>query len=121
MAARQTGDQFSSSAGVAAAPSYDLREIFNAILYLNRTGIPWRYPVRGSLANGAPVQLWEYTAGGPNQQWLAAPGTGGTFHFVNRDSTSRLEVPGSSTADGVQLQQRTCDGIAAQSFRLTAV
>lgn len=24
-------------------PTHDLREIFNAILYLNRTGIPWRY------------------------------------------------------------------------------
>ncbi len=23
--------------------SVDLREVFNAILYLNRTGIPWRY------------------------------------------------------------------------------
>jgi transposase len=25
------------------AATHDLREIFNAILYLNRTGIPWRY------------------------------------------------------------------------------
>jgi transposase len=24
-------------------PTYDLREIFNAILYVNRTGIAWRY------------------------------------------------------------------------------
>ena len=24
-------------------PTHDLREIFNAILYVNRTGIPWRY------------------------------------------------------------------------------
>jgi transposase len=33
-----------TDAGVSGrAPTHDLREIFNAILYLNRTGIPWRY------------------------------------------------------------------------------
>ncbi|GLW34498.1 hypothetical protein Areg01_74350 [Actinoplanes regularis] len=27
---------------VGRTATYELREIFNAILYLNRTGIPWR-------------------------------------------------------------------------------
>jgi transposase len=36
--------QARTDAGVGGRPAHhDLREIFNAILYLNRTGIPWRY------------------------------------------------------------------------------
>src|SRR4029453_4720974 len=36
--------QARTDAGVGGRPaSHDLREIFNAILYVNRTGIPWRY------------------------------------------------------------------------------
>jgi len=36
--------QARTDAGVRGRPaSHDLREIFNAILYVNRTGIPWRY------------------------------------------------------------------------------
>ncbi|MEV4418277.1 transposase, partial [Catellatospora sp. NPDC049609] len=36
--------QARADAGVGGRkPSYDLREIFNAILYVNRTGIAWRY------------------------------------------------------------------------------
>jgi transposase len=36
--------QARTDAGVGGrAPTYDLREIFNAILYLNHTGIAWRY------------------------------------------------------------------------------
>jgi transposase len=36
--------QSRAAAGVSGrTPTHDLREIFNAILYLKRTGIPWRY------------------------------------------------------------------------------
>ena len=36
--------QARTDAGVSGrTPTHDLREIFNAILYLNRTGIAWRY------------------------------------------------------------------------------
>jgi transposase len=36
--------QARTDAGVGGrAASYDLREIFNALVYLNRTGVPWRY------------------------------------------------------------------------------
>ncbi len=36
--------QARTDAGVSGrAPSHDLRDIFNAILYVNRTGIAWRY------------------------------------------------------------------------------
>lgn len=32
-----------SPVGSGRTPTHDLREIFNAILYVNRTGIAWRY------------------------------------------------------------------------------
>ncbi len=36
--------QARTDAGIGTrTPTHDLREIFNAIVYLNRTGIPWRY------------------------------------------------------------------------------
>jgi hypothetical protein len=69
-----------------------------------------------STADAAPVQLWTY-AGGNNQQWQAVEQAGGTYRFVNRHSGKCLDVPGASTGDGVQLQQYTCNGTAAQSFR----
>ncbi|HVV19490.1 MAG TPA: RICIN domain-containing protein [Pseudonocardiaceae bacterium] len=74
-----------------------------------------------STADGAPIQLWSYV-GGANQQWQAVPDGGGYYHLVNRNSNSTkcLTVPGSSTADSVQLVQQSCTGIAAQSFHLVA-
>jgi transposase len=44
-----------ADAGVGGrTASHDLREIFNAILYLNRTGIAWRYLPRRAQATPAP-------------------------------------------------------------------
>lgn len=70
-----------------------------------------------STADGAPVQLWSYS-GGANQQWLPVEETGGTYHFVNRNSGKCLDVPAASTADSARIQQYTCNGTAAQSFGL---
>jgi hypothetical protein len=70
-----------------------------------------------STADTAPIQLWSY-GGGNNQQWQPVSEAGGYFHFVNRNSGKCLDVPSASTADSVQLQQFTCNGTAAQSFRL---
>ena len=72
-----------------------------------------------STANAAPVQLWQY-GGGNNQQWQPVAEGNGYYHFVSRNSGKCLDTPGASTADGIQLQQYTCNGTAAQSFRLTA-
>ncbi|MEO3809607.1 RICIN domain-containing protein [Sphaerisporangium sp. B11E5] len=72
-----------------------------------------------STADNAPIQTWAYGGGG-NQQWLPVSEGGGYFRFVNRNSGKCLDVPAASTADGVQLVQYTCNGTAAQSFRLTA-
>jgi hypothetical protein len=72
-----------------------------------------------STADNAPIQTWSYS-GGNNQQWQAVAEAGGSYHFVNRNSGKCLDVPAASTADSVQLVQYTCNGTAAQSFRLTA-
>ncbi|MFG1806886.1 RICIN domain-containing protein [Streptomyces sp. NPDC049040] len=71
-----------------------------------------------STADGALTQLWLY-GGGSNQQWQPVAESGGSFHFVNRNSGKCLDVPSASTADSVQLQQYTCNGSAAQSFNVS--
>ncbi|WP_443050779.1 ThuA domain-containing protein [Streptomyces sp. H27-D2] len=69
-----------------------------------------------STGDNAPLQLWSYGGGG-NQQWQAVSEGAGYYHFVNRLSAKCLSVPAASTADGVQLVQRVCDGSSDQAFR----
>ena len=71
-----------------------------------------------STSDDAPLQLWAY-GGGANQRWRWVSEGGGYYHFVNRNSTKCLAVPNGATADSVQLVQRTCDGGAGQSFRVS--
>ncbi|BCJ47907.1 hypothetical protein GCM10010168_22660 [Actinoplanes ianthinogenes] len=71
-----------------------------------------------SAADNAKIQTWAY-GGGANQQWQPVAEAGGYHHLVNRNSGKCLDVPAASTADGVQLVQYTCNGTAAQSFRLS--
>jgi hypothetical protein len=73
-----------------------------------------------STADNAPIQTWTY-GGGTNQQWQPVAEGGGWYHFVSRLSGKCLDVPAASTADSVQLVQYTCNGTAAQSFRLAAM
>lgn len=78
-------------------------------------GLAW--DVTGvSTAEAAPMQLWSFV-GGNNQQWLAQP-QGSGWSFVARHSGKCLDVPGAQAADGARLQQATCNGTTAQSFRL---
>ncbi|MER6784539.1 ThuA domain-containing protein [Streptomyces sp. NPDC000658] len=70
-----------------------------------------------SAADGAPLQLWSYGGGG-NQQWLPVREPSGGYRFTARHSGKCLSTTGGA-ADGVALVQRTCDGSADQSFRLT--
>jgi len=71
-----------------------------------------------STADNAALHLWAYGGGG-NQQWQPVAEADSYFHFVSRLSGKCLTVPNGSTADSVQLVQLTCNGSAAQSFRLT--
>jgi len=73
-----------------------------------------------STADSAKIQLWSY-GGGNNQQWAANQQAGGSFTFTSLNSGKCLDVAGASTADGVQLQQFTCNGTAAQSYNLVPV
>lgn len=63
-----------------AARVHDLREIVNAILYVNRTGIPWEY-----LPHDFPPHkaVYDYYA-----KW-EADGTTGRVHDLLRDKTRR--------------------------------
>lgn len=71
-----------------------------------------------STSDNALLHLWAYGVGN-NQQWQAVSESGGYFHFVSRNTPKCLTVPNGSTADSVQLVQLTCNGGAAQSFKLT--
>ena len=70
-------------------------------------------------ANGSLLQLWSY-GGGSNQQWQAVSLGNGTYKFVGVGSGRCLDVPGASTANGVQLEIFDCNGTGAQAFRLSA-
>jgi Carbohydrate binding module (family 6)/Ricin-type beta-trefoil lectin domain-like/Right handed beta helix region len=68
-------------------------------------------------APGTKVQTWSY-GGGTNQQWQPVPAGTGYYTFVARNGGLCLDTPNASTANGVQLQVYTCNGTAAQAFRL---
>ncbi len=88
------------------------------VINRNAQGLAW--DVTGGTSatqDGALIQLWTY-GGGANQQWMPVALGGGYYKFVARHSGKCLDVTGVSTADGVQLQQWTCTGGTAQSFRL---
>jgi hypothetical protein len=73
----------------------------------------------GATGDGAKLLLWSYL-GGANQEWMPVAEGGGNYRFVARHSGKCLDVPGASTAEGVQLQQWTCNGTGAQSFQVLA-
>ena len=84
----------------------------------NSTTMAW--DVTGvSTTAGALIQLWTY-GGGANQQWSAVALDSTHVKFVNLNSGLCLDVPAASTANGVQLDQYTCNGTGAQSFQLAA-
>ena len=69
--------------------------------------------------NGAKIQLWGVGApAGTNQQWRPVALGNGFFRLVARHSGRCLDVPGQSTANGLQLQQWDCNGTVAQAWRL---
>jgi hypothetical protein len=73
-----------------------------------------------SAADGALIHLWAF-GNGNNQQFRPVEEADGAYHLVNRNSGKCLDVPSASVADSVQLQQYTCNGSAAQSFRISPV
>jgi len=70
-------------------------------------------------ANASPIQLWTYS-GASNEEWEAVSLGNGYYKFVGQGSGLCLGVPGSSTANSVQLEILTCNGSTAEAFKLVA-
>ncbi|MBM2616017.1 RICIN domain-containing protein [Actinoplanes sp. LDG1-06] len=104
----------------STAQQFQLADTTNGYVRINGRGNPAQAldVTNVSTADNAPIQTWTY-GGGANQQWLPVDEGGGYYHLVNRNSGKCLDVPAASTADSIQLVQYTCNGTAAQSFRLT--
>lgn len=62
-----------------------------------------------------------FIATATNQQWLPTQGGNGYGYYALRARNGGLclEVPNSSTANGVQLVVDTCNGGSTQAFQLT--
>ncbi len=79
-----------------------------------------------STAPGAEVWIWSNSQAANQRWWLnpvsyAANVADGTYSLKNSKSGKCVEVPGTSAAAGVQLQQNGCSGGTAQRFKLTHV
>ena len=75
--------------------------------------------VNNGAGDGSLIQLWTY-GGGSNEQWMPVALGSNQYKFVGVGSGRCLDVPGASTANGVQLQIYDCNGTEAQSFYLNA-
>jgi len=87
--------------------------------YVSNVNAPaetWNVTGNG-IINGSLIQTWTY-AGNPNEEWKAVPLGNGYYNFVGQGSGLCLDTPSASTANGVQLQIYTCNGTAAQAFKL---
>jgi transposase len=102
--------QARTDAGVGGrAATYDLREILNALLYLNRTGIPWRY-----LPHDLPPHATVYN-------YFAAWSKEGIFTELNydltglaRDHHGRQKAPTGSIMDTQSVKTATTVPLATQ-------
>jgi hypothetical protein len=83
---------------------------------VNAPAEAWNVTGNGT-ASGSLMQLWTYS-GASNEEWQAVSLGSGYYQFVGQGSGLCLTVPGSSTANGVQLQISTCNGSTSQAFKL---
>lgn len=104
--------QARTDAGVRGrTATHDLREIFNAILYLNRTGIPWRY-----LPHDFPPHQTVYA-------YFAAWSKEGIFTELNydltglvRDHSGRTATPTASIMDTQSVKTSTNVPLSTQGI-----
>jgi hypothetical protein len=73
----------------------------------------------GKLVDGAPVTQWDDINGDEQKFYLQASGAG--YMIKSQLSNKCLDISNFSTADGIQLQQFTCNGSTAQQFKLKAL
>jgi aryl-phospho-beta-D-glucosidase BglC (GH1 family) len=83
---------------------------------VNAPSEAWNVVSNGT-ASGSLMQLWTY-AGASNEEWEPVSLGNGYYNFIGKGSGLCLDTPGASTANGVQLQIYTCNGTAAQAFKL---
>jgi hypothetical protein len=82
---------------------------------------------RGGAANGTLVPLWDCSSGESNTRWEWLVPSGqipfpGMWQMQSRVSGSTgycLDIPGASTAIGLQVQIYRCNNTGAQLFWLT--
>ncbi|MEU6973468.1 ThuA domain-containing protein [Kitasatospora aureofaciens] len=68
------------------------------------------------------AKLWQWSCwGGANQSWRVEPVGSDAFRIVSVASGKCLDVPGNSGANGLQLNQYTCNGTPAQQWKLSKV
>jgi Ricin-type beta-trefoil lectin domain-like len=89
---------------------------FYEVTNVNAPSEAWNVTGNGT-TNGSLIQTWTY-AGNPNEEWEAVSLGNGYYKFVGQGSGLCLDTPGASIANGVQLQIYTCNGTAAQAFKL---
>jgi len=82
----------------------------------NATAEAWNV-VNVGTTNGSLMQIWSY-AGASNEEFDPVSLGNGYYKFVGEGSGLCLDVPGNSTASGVQLEIYTCNGTTAQAFKL---
>jgi hypothetical protein len=85
------------------------------VINRNAPSLAWDV-TNASISPGAKIQLWTW-GGSANQQWQPQSLGNNSYRIVNRNSGLCLNVPGASTANGVQLNQQTCNGTGAQAWR----
>ncbi|MDL2241543.1 RICIN domain-containing protein [Bacteroidales bacterium OttesenSCG-928-L03] len=73
-----------------------------------------------SLSNGTNIIIYD-DARGHNQQWYLDYAEDGWFYIRSRWSAMCLEVAGSSTESGIEIQQREKNGKANQQWRLLPI
>jgi hypothetical protein len=104
---------------------WQFASVGNGIYGVTNQFAPLTWSVAGGAAatsNGVSLELDGYP-GDPSQQWRAVlleTDTNGNniYKFIAQNSASCMDVPGASTASGVQLDQYACNGTNAQTFRL---
>lgn len=71
----------------------------------------------GGDAVGSLLQTWTYDDAS-NENFMPVSDGNGYYHFVVQENGLCLDTPGASTANGVQLQEYTCNGTGAQQWKL---
>jgi glucosylceramidase len=75
-----------------------------------------------STISGARIQQWEISNGGnDNQRWRFDDAGNGSYFIVVKSTQMCLAPENTSTSDGLQVQQKTCDNSDSQKWNVTSL